>query len=439
MERYHPRAGLWCLILALPTWVIFLINGMLGFFPAVLFADGGVGQKFHFWLFFKDRFFGGSPDPVWSEAGAMTSQEWLLFAIALPSTLGAIYCLRRRPEFGAIEKNDGLEERELLEFGGGGSLPSMGGDAHTQAIVESVIGVTESLDENLVSAALGEMGAIAAANAEEEAEQEKETDAEVPLIDSRFTTTVPDDETTEMVETYIENENHEAVDVEGDDEVEDDDEDDIGWGVWDPEPVPEPVPEPEPVLETEQIGETVSDGIERELPEIPVLFREPLSSEDTLEEEDPLLTPSLPEIPEIISLEEAKPNVTERISSMATQAADTTLNVTKDVVSTTMTGAKGVATMVAGFKEKVVEKVRKKSTTAVMPVRPAELPSMAEWDPEQGVWTLMGRPVQVATEPEPETAAPAWTQQDVPTEPAQTEIQEQATPRRKTPFIPELP
>ncbi|DAC22644.1 MAG TPA: hypothetical protein D7H89_02130, partial [Candidatus Poseidoniales archaeon] len=176
-----------------------------------------------------------------------------------------------------------------------------------------------------------------------------------------------------------------------------------------------------------------------ELPEIPELFREPLSTEDTLEEEDPLLTPSLPEIPEIISLEEAKPNVTERISSMATQAADTTLNVTKDVVSTTMTGAKGVATMVAGFKEKVVEKVRKKSTTAVMPVRPAELPSMAEWDPEQGVWTLMGRPVQVATEPEPETAAPAWTQQDVPTEPAQTEIQEQATPRRKTPFIPELP
>ena len=44
-----------------------------------------------------------------------------------------------------------------------------------------------------------------------------------------------------------------------------------------------------------------------------------------------------------------------------------------------------------------------------------------------------------ATEPEPETAAPAWTRQDVATEPAPTEIQEQTTPRRKTPFIPELP
>ena len=55
MERYHPRAGLWCLVVALPTWVVFLFNGMLGFFPAVIFAEGGVGQKFHFWLFIQDN------------------------------------------------------------------------------------------------------------------------------------------------------------------------------------------------------------------------------------------------------------------------------------------------------------------------------------------------------------------------------------------------
>ncbi|GIS43912.1 MAG: hypothetical protein Ct9H90mP16_09820 [Candidatus Poseidoniales archaeon] len=134
MERYHPRAGLWCLIVAFPTWAVFVINGMLGFFPAVIFADGGVGQKFHFWLFLKDRFFGGSPDPVWSEAGIMTTQEWLFFGLALPATLGAIYCLRRRPEFGAIQKNDDVEEREALEFGSGGSLLSMGGDAHTKPL-----------------------------------------------------------------------------------------------------------------------------------------------------------------------------------------------------------------------------------------------------------------------------------------------------------------
>ena len=43
----------------------------------------------------------------------MTTQEWLIFGLALPATLGAIYCLRRRPEFGAIQKNDATKKREL--------------------------------------------------------------------------------------------------------------------------------------------------------------------------------------------------------------------------------------------------------------------------------------------------------------------------------------
>lgn len=96
--------------------------------------------------------------------------------------------------------------------------------------------------------------------------------------------------------------------------------------------------------------------------------------------------------------------------------------------------------MAVGIKEKVVQKVRKQSTTAVMPVRPPELPSMAEWDPEKGAWTLMGRTVQIATVPEPEVAAPAWTQQEeAVTEVVQTEPPMESSPRRKTPFIPELP
>ena len=429
MERYHPRAGLWCLIVAFPTWAVFVINGMLGFFPAVIFADGGGGQEIHFWLFLKDRFFGGSPDPVWSEAGIMTTQEWLFFGLALPATLGAIYCLRRRPEFGAIQKNDDVEEREALEFGSGGSLLSMGGDAHTQAIVESVIGETQTVDENAVTAALGEMGAIAAANAAEEIPDDLDLDGEEPIMDSRFTTTIPDEETTEMVEAYIEDapESEVLPEEEDDGGLEDDD---IGWGVWDPEP--ESVSEP--------IVETPESAEEHDLPEIPELFREPIVSNDALIEEDPLATPSIPEIPEIVTLDEDKPNVSERLTSMATQAADVTLSATKEVVSATMTGAKEVASMAVGIKEKVVQKVRKQSTTAVMPVRPPELPSMAEWDPEKGAWTLMGRTVQIATVPEPEVAAPAWTQQEeAVTEVVQTESPMESSPRRKTPFIPELP
>ncbi|MEC8926995.1 MAG: hypothetical protein VYB17_01895, partial [Candidatus Thermoplasmatota archaeon] len=222
MERYHPRAGLWCLVVAFPTWIIFLLNGMLGFFPAIIFADGGVGQKFHFWLFLKDRLFGGSVDPVWSEAGSLTSQEWLLLALALPATIGAIYSLRHRPEFGAIERNDGTSERESLEVGAMGIGFSGGGDAHTQSIVESVLGQEQVLDQGVVSAALGEMGVIAAANAAEAAEQEEVAIVVEPIHDSRFTTTIPDDDTLNMVSALAE------------------EEDDTGWGVWDPEAESEP-------------------------------------------------------------------------------------------------------------------------------------------------------------------------------------------------------
>ena len=168
MERYYPRAGLWCIVVAFPTWIVFLVNGILGFFPAIIFAEGGVGQKFHFWFFLKDRFFGGSVEPVWSDAGNITSQEWLLLALALPATVGALYCLRRRPDFGSIERSDEASQRESLEMGEINIGFTSGGDAHTQAIVESVIGEEQVVDQSVVSAALGEMGVIAAANATEE-------------------------------------------------------------------------------------------------------------------------------------------------------------------------------------------------------------------------------------------------------------------------------
>ena len=422
MERYHPRAGLWCIVVAFPTWIVFLLNGMLGFFPAVIFAEGGVGQKFHFWLFLKDRFFGGSVDPVWSDAGAMTSQEWLLLVLALPSTLGALYCLRRRPEFGAIERNNEVDERESLEMGVTNFVSSGGGDAHTQSIVESVIGQEQTLDQNVVSAALGEMAVIAAANAAEAEAQGEEIEAET-ILDSRYTTTVQDDDVLDMVSTYAE----EGTDpVEENEPADDEEEDDIGWGVWEPEDDAHP--------ETEQELVTDSD-VERELPEIPEIFREPV-----VDTPDPLEIPSIPEIP---TLEPPSSNLSERISSLATQAADATVNVTKDVVSATVTGAKEVVSMAAGITEKVVEKVRQKSTKGVMPVRPPGLPPMAEWDAYQGAWTIMGRPVHVAAQPEPETHAPDWALTETqPTDTlpeTSTEQNVESVGHRNTPFIPELP
>jgi|GEM_PF-1050731 len=421
MERYHPRAGLWCLVVAFPTWIIFLLNGMLGFFPAVIFADGGVGHKFHFWLFLKDRLFGGSTDPVWSEAGVMTSQEWLLLALALPATIGAIYSLRRRPEFGAIHRSDDISDRESLEVGAINIGFSGGGDAHTQSIVESVIGHEEVLDQGVVSAALGEMGVIAAANAAAAAEQEEVEVVTEPVHDSRFTTTIPDDDTLDMVSVLVE-----------------EDEDDTGWGVWDPEA------ESEVEIEVEIEAEVEMDSTpERELPEIPEIFREPV-----VDTPDPLATPTIPEIPIIETLtptiEAPKSNITERISTLMTHAADATVDATKEVVSATMSGAKEVASIAAGITGKVVGKVRQKSTKGVMPVRPVGLPPMAEWDSYQGAWTIMGRPVHVAATPEPEVAAPSWSHEEevVLTATAIDSPAQQGDenkPRRNTPFIPELP
>jgi len=421
MERYHPRAGLWCILVAFPAWVVFLVNGMLGFFPAIIFADGGVGQKFHFWLFLKDRFFGGSVDPVWSEAGQMTTQEWLLIVLALPATLGALYCLRRRPEFGSIERNDEISQRESLEMGEINIGISKGGDAHTQSIVESVIGEEQVVDQSVVSAALGEMGVIAAANATEEV-VESENDSET-ILDSRYTTTVQDDEVLDMVSAYA-GESKQPVEEE----------DDIGWGVWEPdtktqpEPNPEPEPEPEPQPQPE-----IESGTKRDLPEIPQIFREPVQDSP-----DPLDVPSIPEIP---SFEIPSSNLGERISSIATQAADATVNVTKDVVSATVTGAKEVVSKAAEITEKVVGKVRQKTTTGVMPVRPPGLPPMAEWDAYRGTWTIMGRPIQVAEKPEPEAPVPDWSRvEDEPTAPViETQPDASSRERRKTPFIPELP
>ena len=242
------------------------------------------------------------------------------------------------------------------------------------------------------------MGVIAAANATED-EQEKEdvADDEEPVIDSRFTTTVPDDETLDMVSKYTE-------DVE-DDENTLEDEDDIGWGVWNPdtEPEEEVEEENEPVIEVRS---------KRELPEIPVLFQEP-----KIEHPATVVEPMVPETPTIVA--------PIPVVELATPELPTIEIPTPNIV------------------EDTTQRSLRKSSKGVMPVRPAGLPAMAEWDPYQGDWTIMGRPVKVAEKPEPEPDTPSWIQESVeidltPITPP-TSVEESTKPIRKTPFIPELP
>ena len=383
MERYHPRAGLACALTALPVWVTFLFNGILGFFPAVLFSDGGIGSKFHFWLFVKDRLFGGSPDPVWSEAGVMTAQEWLMLIMALPLTVGALYCLRRRPEFGTIEHVNMSDERELLEMSSVISNTGGTGNANTAAIIDSVIEKESAPDENVVAAALGEMGVIAAANTAEIAantEHEEETDEE-PIIDSRFTTVIADEESMAIASAAA------KADV----------------------PV---IPELSPVAEV---------------------------NEDSTEEDDPFdqWPSSEQDVPEM----QSTPNISEMITETASKAA-----------TATVTAMKEVATKAVEVKDKLVEKVKPKPKTSVIPVRPSDLPPMAEWDSKSSEWMLFGRPIRIAEKAEPEPERPTWVENNTET-PLVVEDEDVSMPeldvpqssapvltaRRVVPTIPKLP
>jgi hypothetical protein len=279
----------------------------------------------------------------------MTTQEWFLLAIALPATFAALYCLRKRPEFGRIEHADASEERMDLEVARDMLSTAGSGDETTAAIIDSVIGEKSEVDSNVVRSALGEMGVIADAITAAQPEPELEFESE------------PEDES------------------------EDEPDEADSWGVWDPSTDPEPEPEPEPEIEVEAEPES------KPKPTIPLLTD---------------------------------------ISEFLSKAAGAT-------VST----AKNVATKVAEVKDKVVEKVRPKPALKVMPVRPAGLPPMAEWDSYLEEWVMLGRPVRTAPEPEPEVALPQWTRQELVEEVANEElvVDVPITPRRATPRIPELP
>ncbi len=349
-------------------WLTFLLNGVLGFFPAILFADGGMGSKFHFWYFIKDRLFGGSAKPVWSEAGVMTGQEWIMLGLALPLTVAALYCLRQRPEFGSIESGDVAEQRADLELSSSAVSTKGSGDENTAAIIDSVIGKASAPDEGVVSAALGEMGLIAAANASAAAEEEEidEMDSIDPVHDSRFTTVVGNEEVMEIASAAADEVVKETIPTL--DEVEEDPFDgwpDISNNESEPEPEPETETEPEPQIEVESIEPQEDIG----LPVMESAKKSPISG------------------------------IAEKISAGSNKAAEVSFS-----------AVKGVASIATKVKDKIVHTVRKPQSS-VMPVRPEGLPTMAEWDANQEAWTLLGRPIKFATQVEPEPEKPAWTRE----------------------------
>ena len=104
------------------------------------------------------------------------------------------------------------------------------------------------------------------------------------------------------------------------------------------------------------------------------------------------------------------------------------------------------------MKDKLVEKVRQKPKTSVIPVRPSDLPPMAEWDSKSSEWMLFGRPIRIAEKAEPEPERPTWVENNTET-PLVVEDEDVSMPeldvpqssapiltaRRVVPTIPKLP
>lgn len=371
VERYYPRTGLGSLIVAIPVWLGLLINSMLGLFPAIPFHNGGMGVKFHLWFFIQDKFLGGSPKPVWSDAGAITGQELAMLAVALPLTIAAVYCLRKRPVFGSIENRNIDDERELLEMSVAIANTKGTGDDNTASIIDSVIGDIDSIDTNVVSKALGEMEAIAvasaadvAASAAAKAEKAANVGDYSPTIDSRFTTIVGDESTEAMVSAAAE-----EAKAEGD--------------------------------KAEELG-IESDFVNFHIEDEPV-------------EEKKSKLPSLSEISDFAKRQAAK--ATSVAKGAAKGVSDTASTVTQFVsgtVESVLPSSKGDSVQADTVEQAPPPQRLHTVQSGAIPVRPRGLPPMAEWSQEQGDWLLLGRPVKSAELPEPEAPRPAWAVEEPP-------------------------
>jgi hypothetical protein len=72
---------------------------------------------------------------------------------------------------------------------------------------------------------------------------------------------------------------------------------------------------------------------------------------------------------------------------------------------------------------------------------------MAEWDPYEGEWMLLGRPIRTAPEPEVEAEKPTWARDELEIEPeaepavllTAVAIDDEDEVVRKTPVIPIIP
>ena len=167
-EKMHPRLGSIGLLAGSPFAFLLIFNTWLGVFPAIIVkTPTGGWMKYHPLTKLLSMFGMGGGQLNWSEAGTITAQDWAQILIVLVSSGVAWYGLRNRPTFDGPVSRDISAEREAMESGELGALPSMTSgitSPFTSQIIDEVIGRQSSLDAAEVSSALGHLGVMAEEN-----------------------------------------------------------------------------------------------------------------------------------------------------------------------------------------------------------------------------------------------------------------------------------
>ncbi len=356
-EQMHPRLAALGLVGSSLFAFLLVFNTWLGFFPAIVVkTPTGGWMKYHPLEKILSVIGMGRGKMNWSEAGTVTVQDMVQIVLLLLFVGIAWYGLRKRPEISGPVSRNMASEREAMESGELGSLPSMSGGVaspFTAQIISEVIGKAVSVDEAEVSSALGHLGVMAEANAAAEA-------AERPAVTSRRADLPHID----------------AVSFDGDDDP-DDDFGDSDSSYFDGITVLGSLTE-------------AADGAEKAamMIENAVATSGPEAEVET--------SPSLPPLPggarpastqdrPGTSASKAEPDDTS-----PAKAADRTL---PDVPARQSASSASPETSADGASTGSDDGGRSSTYSGAMPVRPPELPSSAEYDPESGRWLLHGAPL----------------------------------------------
>ncbi|MDP7311972.1 MAG: hypothetical protein QF831_00885 [Candidatus Thalassarchaeaceae archaeon] len=367
MERRFPNIGKFALLISISQFLGILLNGILGWFPAGLIGTGARGQKFHILQYLRQTLnLPYKENGFWSDAGALTGQEYAMLVLMLSTLVVAVIGLRSRPSFTGPQKHS-IEDQQAQLESGQVSVSKPGGlsvvNPTTAAIVSSIVGKEGAPAAEIIADALGEMTAVALEMGVDDVLIKGEIIQEFvdeSTIDSRFTTKVGDqeDDIFDLTGTGILTTT-----------IEDDEEEDLGW--------------------------LDDSDVEEDEPEIPVFDPSPSSDKPTL--------PDLPTVKatkkavEPVSPPTVKAVAPPVVEAVAPPVVEAETPPTVEVVSDTSSSN---------------SLQRKEAQFGSMPRRPVGLPKAAVFDIELNTWTLFGRPVEasqmstiVSTKPSHSTAS----------------------------------